>query len=81
MCVPLIQLPYDLRREVTVFGVWITLMHLFRTLRKTQVIPAAGGSPKLSRSVKQKSFCLTLLRVTLLRERATQEIFGVHSRY
>ena len=37
-------------------------------LRKTQVLPAADGPPKVAESTKKTSFCVTLLHTTLVRE-------------
>jgi len=78
LCVPLPQLPHDLRKAVTVLGIWFAHLHVFRTLLKPQVSSAATGSPKVAQSAKQASFFFILLRATVLRERTSQEILGVH---
>jgi hypothetical protein len=78
LCVPLPQLPHDLRKAVTVLGIWFAHLHVFRTLLKPQVSSAATGSPKVAQSAKQASFFFILLRATVLRERTSQEIRGVH---
>jgi hypothetical protein len=46
-------------------------MHLFRTVRKTQVLPVVDRSKTVGQSAKQASFRVTLLRVSLLRERTS----------
>ena len=43
-----------------------------------QVSSAATGSPKVAQSAKQASSLVTLLRATVVRERTSQEIVGVH---
>jgi len=64
---------------VTVLGIWFAHLHVFRTLLKPQVSSAATGSPKVAQSAKQaSSFLVILLRATVLRERTSQEILGVH---
>jgi hypothetical protein len=78
LCVPLLQLPHDLRKTVTVLGIWFAQLHLFRTPRKPQVSSTATGSPKVAQSAKQASSLVTLLRATVVRERTSQEIVGVH---
>ena len=81
LCVPLPQLPHDLRKAVTVIGIWFAHLHLFRTPLKPQVSSAATGSPKVAQSAKQASSLVTLLRATVLRERTSQEIVGLHFGY
>ena len=61
LCVPLPQLPHDLRKAVTVLGIWFAHLHLFRTPRKSQVTSTATGSSKVSQSSKQASSLVTLL--------------------
>jgi hypothetical protein len=78
LCVPLLQLPHDIRKTVTVLGIWFAQLHLFRTPRKPQVSSTATGSPKVAQSAKQASSLVTLLRATVVRERTSQEIVGVH---
>ena len=63
---------------VTVLGIWFAHLHVFRTLLKPQVSSAATGSPKVAQSAKQASSLVILLRATVLRERTSQEIVGVH---
>jgi hypothetical protein len=67
-----------LRKTVTVLGIWFAQFHLFRTPRKSKVSSTATGSPKADQSAKQASSLVTLLRATVVRERTSQEIVGVH---
>jgi hypothetical protein len=70
MCVHLLDLLHDLRRAFKVLWIWLALLHLFRTVRKPQVLPEADRSEKVAQSAKQASFRVTLLRASLLRERS-----------
>ena len=81
MCVPLLELLHDLWRAFKVLWIWFALLHLFRTIRKSQVLPAADGPPIVSQSAKQSSFGVTLLRVSLVRERTSQDLVRVHCSY
>jgi hypothetical protein len=53
-------------------------VHLFRTPHQTEVSSTAAGSPRVSQSAKQASLLVTLLRVTVVRERTSQEIVDLH---
>jgi hypothetical protein len=78
MCVPLLELLHDLRREFKVLWIWLALMHLFRTVCKPQVLSAADRPKKVAQSAKQASFRVTPLRASLLRERTSQDLVRVH---
>ncbi len=74
MCVPLLQLIHDLWREErsTYSGYGLH----FCTCFEVSVNPRwlrQRGSPKTAESTKQSSFCVTLLRATLVRESTSQE--------
>ena len=62
MCVSLPQIIHDLSRVLNVLWICLALLYMFRSLRKSQVIPTVDGSPKVDESTKQASFCVTLLR-------------------
>jgi hypothetical protein len=81
MCVPLLELLHDLRRAFKVLWIWFALLHLFRTVRKPQVLPAVDRSKKVDQSSKQASFRVTLLCASLLRERTSQDLVRVHCCY
>ena len=81
MCVPLLELLHDLRRVFKVLWIWFALLHLFRTVRKSQVLPAVDRPKKVAQSAKQASFRVTLLRASLLRERTSQDLVRVHCCY
>ncbi len=76
MCVPLLELLHDLRRAFKVLWIWFALLHLFRTVRTP-----VDRSKKVAQSAKQASFRVTLLRVSLLRERTSQDLVRVHCCY
>ena len=78
MCVPLLELLHDLRRAFKVLWIWFALLHLFRTVRKPQVLPAADRPKTVAQSAKQASFRVTLLLASLLRERTSQDLVRVH---
>ncbi len=51
------------------------------TVHNPQVTPTTTGPPKVALSVNQTIFCVTLLCSTLVRDRASQEIVGLHFWY
>jgi hypothetical protein len=81
MCVPLLEILHDLRRAFKVLWIWFALMHLFRTVRKSQMLPAVDRPKKVAQSSKQSSFRVTLLCASLLRERTSQDLVRVHCCY
>jgi hypothetical protein len=81
MCVPLLELLHDLRRAFKVLWIWLALLHLFRTVRKPQVLPVEDRYKKVDQSSNQTSFRVNLLRASLLRERTSQDLVRVHCCY
>ena len=81
MCVPLLELLHDLRRAFKVLWIWLALLHLFRTVRKPQVLPVEDRYKKVDQSANQTSFRVNLLRASLLRERTSQDLVRVHCCY
>ena len=80
-CVPLLHLLHDVWRVINVPWIRFELLHLFRSLRKSQVFPSVDGSPTVSKSSKWASFCVTLLCATFVREGTSQEIIGLQFSY
>ncbi len=59
----------------------VALLHLFLTVRKSQVVPEVDHPKKVPQSAKQASFRVTLLRASLLRKRTSQDLVRVHCCY
>ena len=66
---------------LNVLLLWVSPLHLFRTDSYPQVVPGVDGPEVVDQTTKQTSFCVTLLIVTLVRERTFQEIVGLHVYY
>ena len=81
MLVPLLQLLDNLSMTLNVLWIWVAPVHLFRTDSHPQVVLGVDGLEVVSQTTKQASFCVTLLLVTLVRERTFQEIVSLHVYY